>query len=129
MTMWDTSLVTFKKGALRNITKYSGVDKGKCFDDGFIEKQYGLESIWRIPRDWTGRLEFLEQMDYGSWLYSCDRATLLEFFKDTGIDHVTFFEGYKKDEKTGEYIRSVRRIPVSELPVRKHYGIFEMEIY
>ena len=129
MTMWDTSLVTFKKGAFKNIKKYSGIETGKCFDSGFIERQYGLESIWRVPRYWTGRLEYLGQMDYGSWLYSCDRATLLELFKDTGVDHVTVFEGYKKDEESGEFIRSVRRIPVSELPFRKRYGIFEMEIY
>ena len=126
MTMWDTSLVTFKKGALRNIKKYSGID---TFDDGFIENRYGLEKIWRIPRYWTERLTYLGQMDYGSWLYSCDRATLLEFFNDIGIDHITVFEGFKEDEKTGEYVRCFRKIPILEFPVRKRYGILEMEIY
>ena len=53
----------------------------------------------------------------------------MEFLKDTGVDHVTFFEGYKKDEESGEYTRLVSRIPVSEIPIRKKYGIFEMEVY
>ena len=92
------------------------------------KKQYNLTELWRIPQSWHGRIRFLEQMDYGSWLYSCDRDTLLDLFKESGIDQVPV-EKYKENEETGEYIRSVRRIPVSGIPVRKKYGIFEMEIY
>ena len=128
MTMWNTSLVVFKKGTLKNIKKYSGFESGKCFDSGFIEEEYNLEELWRIPQSWYGRIKFLEQMDYGSWLYSCDRKTLLDLLKESGIDQVPSAE-YKKDEETGEYIRSVRQIPVSEIPVRRKYGIFEIEVY
>ena len=38
MTMWNTSIVVFKKRALRNIKEFSGLETGKCFDSGFIEK-------------------------------------------------------------------------------------------
>lgn len=129
MTMWNTSLVIFKKGTLRNIKKYSGLDTGKCFDSGFIEKQYDLTELWRIPRSWYDRLEHHGQMDYGSWLYSCDREALLDLLEESGIDHVPFVDGYKKDEETGEYTRIVKQIPISEIPIRKKYGIFEMELY
>ena len=128
MTMWNTSLVVFKKGALKNIKKYSGLETGKCFDSGFIKEEYNLEDLWRIPQNWYGRIKFLEQMDYGSWLYSCERETLLELLKESGIDHVPVRE-YKKDEETGECIGLVKKIPVSEIPVKREYGIFEMEVY
>jgi hypothetical protein len=129
MTMWNTSLVIFKKGALKNIGRYSGYKSGECFNSGFIEKEFNLEKIWRIPRGWYDRIEFLDQMDYGSWLYSCDRKTLLSLFDESGIDHVPLVEGYEIDESTGKCTRVVRQIPVSEIPVRKKYGLLEMEIY
>ena len=53
---------------------------------------------------------------------------VLDLLKESDIDHVPF-RGYKKDEETGEYIRTLWQIPVSEIPVRRKYGIFEMEVY
>ena len=102
MTMWNTSLVVLKKGALRNIKKYSGLEAGKCFNSGFIEEEFNLEELWRIPRNWYGYIKLIDQMDYGSWLYSCDRKTLLELLEESGtgfFERNFFCKYYKVDSK------------------------------
>ena len=117
MTMFDTSIIIFEDGALDDIEKFSGPSKNECYDPGFIKKSYGT-NFGRIPESWYGYLGKGHKMDWGSYLYVCNRDLLerLLELENTFIWDRVFGQPSKK-------------IDFSEIPKCPKYGILEVEEY
>jgi len=104
-------------GAEENLDEY----KGEPFD--VFESYYEVRNYFRIPSDVSKHLGWRIQMDWGSWLQTCDRQTFRRLFSDS--DTVIPIIPFNVDaERWGRQ----PPIPAKEIPDGERYGFLEVEL-
>ncbi len=90
-----------------------------------FESYFEMTGIYHIPSDWKQILGNNVKMDWGSWLYVCDRQTINHIIvKDVnGLVPITPANQDETLAKRG------KAIPFSQLPVAEQYGILEVELW
>ena len=120
--MYVTELIIFKPGSLEKIEKYANNDG---YDESFIESKYEINYPIETSYDWKENLGECIKMDWGSYLYICDREIILRMFEITNIKKLYNVVVYDNDM---HIIKKADEIFVSELPSWEKYGILQIEI-
>ena len=100
---------------------------GEYYDRPFeVFESYYDTGMYRMPSEWEEKLGPSKQMDWGSWLYVCDRKTLMEFADERirKIVHVIPAGQSGQETATREAPTDLNGLPDGEL-----YGILEVELY
>ena len=91
-----------------------------------VFESYYDTGMYRMPSEWEEKLGPSKQMDWGSWLYVCDRKTLMEFADERIREIVHVIPAEQCGQKT-----AMREAPMdlAGLPDGELYGILEVELY
>ncbi len=128
MSWYQTEIIVFADGALDNIEKYSGADKGESFDRGFIKSKYVIGEVGRIPSRWHEYLGEHVNMDYGSDLYFCGKNELQTILRLGNITEV-YDELWDDFDKDGKVVTHKHKIPIGDILDGDVYGILEIELF
>ena len=114
--MWATYIGIFKPGARENPDTYYD----RPFD--MFEAYYDI-NVYRLPASWSEVLGKSKQMDWGSWLQTCDRQTFRKLFSDndTVIPIIPFYAD-------AEHVGRQPPVPAKEIPDGERYGFLEVEL-
>ena len=104
-------------GAEENLEEY----KDEPFD--VFESYYEVRKYDRIPPDVSEHLGKSTQMDWGSWLQTCDRQTFRKLFSDNDTV-IPVIPLYADAERVGRQ----PPIPAKEIPDGERYGFLEVEL-
>ncbi len=117
MTMRASCIGPLKHGARQKLDRYYN----RPFD--VFRSYYEFSEDW-IPDSWREKLGKSTQMDWGSWLYVCDRKTLEELMGDMTRYVIPIIPAKKGEDEA----KRLKPIHVSEIPIQQWYGLLEMEI-
>ena len=95
--------------------------KGEPFD--VFESYYEIRNYDRIPPNVYKHLGKRTQMDWGSWLQTCDRQTFRKLFSDNDTV-IPVIPLYADAERVGRQ----PPIPAKEIPDGERYGFLEVEL-
>lgn len=80
--------------------------------------------VYRVPGEWARKYGPSRQMDWGSWLYICDRKALDELASsDSTMEQLTPAE---KEEGLSKRLPSNKTEQITET---EWYGVLEVECY
>ncbi len=117
--MWATYIRILKPGVIDHLGDYYG----RPYD---VFESYYEMNLPRISGDWQEMIGSNRQMDWGSWLYVCDRETLHEL-TDGRIDSVVPIIPAEKND--GVSARREAPIALADLTDQDQYGILEVELW
>ena len=118
MTMMAYYVGPLRRGARQNLDRYYD----RAFD--VFDSYYEVSEGW-MPDSWVDRLGESKQMDWGSWLYVCDRKLFEELMGDYSNEVAPITPA-----KEGELLATRhKRVSWSKIPRRKWYGILQAELY
>ena len=115
--MWAVYAGPLKQGVREKLGDYYD----KPFD---VFVSYYETGIYRLPSEWEKKHGPNKQMDWGSWLYICDRAGLWELKNPDGR-----VVPILPAEEDGEIITWLPPILAKEIPKDEWYGVLEVECY
>lgn len=118
MTMRVSYIGVFRRGARTNLDKY--YDRPFDIFDSYYEMFEG-----GLPSSWVEKLGRWTQMDWGSYLYVCDKKQMKEIV-GSKVRYVKPVIPAKKGETMAKILPSV---PLDRIPVRQWYGVMEVEVY
>ena len=115
--MWAVFAGPLKPDVLENLEAYYD----KPFD---VFVTYYDTGIYRLPESWTKKYGMGKQMDWGSWLYVCERSRLWELMNPDKL--VAQLIPAEEGEETAKMMPPTE---ARELPDGEWYGILEVECY
>ncbi len=99
---------------------------GAYYDRPFdVFTDYYDIGVYRVPGEWYEKYgPSRRQMDWGSWLYICDRKALDELVSpDSTVAQLIPAKG---EEKLAKRLPSIK---AGEIPETEWYGVLEVECY
>ncbi len=115
--MWAVYAGPLKSGIREKLNEFYD----RPFD---VFVSYYDTGIYRLPHEWEKEHGPYKQMDWGSWLYICDKAGLGELLNPG--DQVTQVIPADGQEK---YAKRLPAIEAGEIPEDEWYGVLEVECY